>query len=211
MGTLWQDLRYAARQLRSNPGFTVVAVLTLALGIGVNTSIFGLLNALLLRPLAVADSGRLFAVYRGNARPCSYLDFVDFQQRVTGFSGLAADATNESALDVGDGRSQVVLLEAVSFNYAQVMGVKASVGRWFANEDERGGDPFQAVISYRAWQSRLGGSAQVIGRRIRLESQMYTVTGVAPKEFPGMAVPVMTEVWVRSTAMRNIISSRRTF
>jgi predicted permease len=124
------------------------------------------------------------------------LDFVDFQQRVTGFSGLAADATNESALDVGDGRSQVVLLEAVSFNYAQVMGVKASVGRWFANEDERGGDPFQAVISYRAWQSRLGGSAQVIGRRIRLESQMYTVTGVAPKEFPGMAVPVMTEVWV---------------
>src|SRR5437867_3593734 len=98
--TIWQDLKYGMRQLRSSPGFTAVVVLTLGLGIGVNTSIFSLLNALMLRPLAVPNSGGVLGVYRGDDRPCSYPDFVDFQQRANAFSGLAADVTNESALDV---------------------------------------------------------------------------------------------------------------
>jgi len=192
--TIWQDLKFGLRQLWSSPGFTAVAVLTLALGIGVNTSIFSLLNALMLRPLAVLNSGGVLGVYRGDDRPCSYPDFVDFQQRVNAFSGLAADATNESALDVGDS-SEVILAEAVSYNYATVLEIKPVLGRWITTEDEHA-DDFPAVISYRTWQSRFGGDPQVIGKQVRLKSQWYTVIGVAPKDFQGMALPVLTEVWV---------------
>ncbi len=193
--TVLQDLKYGLRQLWSNPGFASVAVLTLALGIGVNTSIFSLLNALMLRPLAVPDSGGVLAVYRGEDRPCSYPDFVDFQERAGAFSGLAADVTTESALDVS-GTSEVILAEAVSYNYAAVLEVKAVLGRWFTSEDERAADQFPAVISYRTWQNRLGGDPHVIGKPVRLESQWYTVAGVAPEDFHGMALPVLTDVWV---------------
>ncbi len=189
-----QDLKYGLRQLWSNPGFTAVAVLTLALGIGVNTSIFSLLNALMLRPLAVPNSGGVLSIYRGDGRPCSYPDFLDFQQSSRLFSGLAADTATESALDVGD-TSQVILAEAVSYNYATVLEVKPALGRWFAAEDERAAG-FPAVISYRTWQSRFGGDPQAIGKQVRLESQWYTVMGVAPKGFQGMAMPVQTAVWV---------------
>jgi predicted permease len=192
--TIGQDVKYGLRQLWSNPGFAAVAVLTLALGIGVNTSIFSLLNALMLRPLAVPNSLGLFGIYRGDGRPWSYADFLDFQQRAGAFSGLAADTTTESALDVGDS-SEVVLAEAVSYNYAVVLGVKAALGRWFAIEDERAGD-FPAVLSYQTWRRRFGGDPRTIGKPVRLESQWYTVVGVAPKDFRGMAVPVLTEVWV---------------
>jgi predicted permease len=192
--TIWQDLKYGLRQLWSNPGFAGVAVLTLALGIGVNTSIFSLLNVLMLRPLAVPNSGGVLEVYRGNDRPCSYPDFVDFGLRANAFSGLAADLTTESALDVGDS-SSVILAEAVSYSYAAVLEVQPVLGRWFAVQDERA-EGFPAVISYRTWQSRFGGDRQVIGMQVRLESQWYTVVGVAPKGFEGTAMPVLTAIWV---------------
>lgn len=189
-----QDLKYGLRQLRSNPGFACIAVLTLALGIGANTSIFSLLNALILRPLAVPNSAGLYEIYRGDGRPCSYPDFLDFRQRAKLFSGLAADMTTESALDVGD-TSEVILAEGVSYDYAAVLQVKPTLGRWFAAEDEHAGG-FPAVISYRTWQSRFGADPHVIGKQVRLESQWYTVVGVAPKTFQGMALPVLTDIWV---------------
>jgi predicted permease len=192
--TIWQDLKYGLRQLWSNPGFAAVAVLTLALGIGVNTSIFSLLNALMLRPLAIPNSSGMLEIYRGDGRPCSYPDFLDFRQRASAFSGLAADTTTESALDVGDS-SEVILVEAVSYNYAAVLEVKPALGRWFTAEDERAAG-FPAVISYRVWQSRFSGDPQAIGKQVRLESQWYTVVGVAPKRFQGMAMPVLTAIWV---------------
>ena len=99
---VWQDLKYGVRQLWHSPGFTAAAAITLALGIGVNTSIFSLLNALLLRPLPGANPGGLVAIERAGSRPCSYPDFLDFERRGTAFSGLAADTSNESTLDVGD-------------------------------------------------------------------------------------------------------------
>ena len=192
--SIWQDLRYGLRQLWSNPGFASIAVLILALGMGANASIFSVLDALILRPLAVPNSDGLYEIYRGNGRPCSYPDFVDFQQRANLFSGLAADITTESALDLGDS-SQVILAEAVSYNYAVTLGARPVLGRWFAAEDEHSGG-FPAVISYRAWQSRFGADPHVIGKQVRLESQWYTVEGVAPKDFQGMALPVLTDVWV---------------
>ncbi|MGP0070304.1 MAG: ABC transporter permease [Bryobacteraceae bacterium] len=198
MEAVWQDLKYGVRQLWHSPGFTAAAAITLALGIGVNTSIFSLLNTLLLRPLPGANPSGLVAIYRAGNRPCSYPDFLDFERRATAFSGLAADTSNESTLDVGDsGASELILLEAVSYNYGLVLGSRTSLGRWFSTEDERAtGEQFPAVISYRLWQSRFGGAPQAIGSRIRVESQWYTVVGVATKEFGGMGPPIVTDVWL---------------
>jgi predicted permease len=195
---VWQDLKYGARQLWRSPSFTAAAAITLALGIGVNTSIFSLLNALLLRPLPGASTSGLVAIYRGDSRPCSYPDFLDFQQRGTAFSGLAADAPNESTLDVGDsGMSEMILVEGVSYNYASVLGTRPLLGRWFSAEDERAAaERFPAVISYRLWRSRFGAGPQAVGSRIRVESQWYTVIGVAAKEFRGLAPPIVTDVWL---------------
>ncbi|HUA20426.1 MAG TPA: ABC transporter permease [Bryobacteraceae bacterium] len=194
----WQDLKYGLRQLWHSPGFTAAAAITLALGIGVNTSIFSLLNALLLRPLPGANTRGLVAIYRGDNRPCSYRDFLDFERRAIAFSGLAADASNESAMDAGDSAtSELVLVEGVSFNYASVLETRALVGRWFAAADERTAEvEFPAVISYRLWQSQFGGDPRAVGRRVRVESQWYTIVGVASKEFQGLEPPIMTDVWL---------------
>jgi putative ABC transport system permease protein len=158
------------------------------------SAIFSLLNALMLRPLAVPESAGLFEVFRSNNRPCSYPDFLDFQQRTHTLARLAADTTTESALDVGD-TSKVILLEAVSFNYAAVLGIRPELGRWFSAGDEHIGQ-FSAVISYETWQSRFGGDPHVLGRQVRVESEWYKVIGVAPQSFQGMAMPVTTAVWV---------------
>ncbi len=187
----WQDLRYGVRQLLSHPGFTITVVLTLALGIGINTSIFSVLNALMLRPLPVPDSANLVSIYRGNARPCSYADYVDLNHETSTFTGLAADATNEAALDIG-GRSEVILTEMVSPNYAAVLELRATLGRWFTPDDR----DFPAVISYRIWQTRLAGNPRVIGTSVHLDSRWYTIIGVAPQDFQGMALPILTDVWV---------------
>jgi hypothetical protein len=160
-----------------------------------NTSIFSLLDALLLRPLPGARSDGLVAIYRGDNRPCSYPDFLDFQDRGGAFSGLAADMTNESALDVR-ATSEIILIEGVSYNYASVLETRPSLGRWFSAQDERTTDEFPMVISYRVWQSRFGADPQVIGKRVRLESQWYIVVGVAARDFQGIALPVVTDAWV---------------
>src|SRR5579863_4894840 len=96
MEAVWQDLKYGGRQLWHSPGFTAAAVITLALGIGVNTSIFSLLDALLLRPLPGANPSGLVAIYREGSRPCSYPDFLDIERRSTAFSGLATETSNQS-------------------------------------------------------------------------------------------------------------------
>lgn len=196
--SVWQDLKYGACQLWRSPGFTAAAVITLALGIGVNTSIFSLLNALLLRPLPGANTRGLVAIYRGDSRPCSYPDFLEFQERGSAFSSLAADAPNESTLDVGDsGTSEMILVEGVSFNYASVLETRPSLGRWFSTDDERAtAEQFPAVISYRLWRSRFRADPQTIGSRIRVESEWYTVVGVAAEEFRGMSPPIVTDVWL---------------
>lgn len=194
--SLLQDLRFGLRTLRKSPGFTAVAVLTLALGIGVNTSIFTLLNALLLRPLAVPEAQRVLALFRGDSRACSYPDYLDYRDRNHAFSGLAVDLPNETALDASD-NSEVILVEGVSYNYANVLETKPLLGRWFSPEDERTAPgEFLAVISYRIWHSRFGDDPNVLGRQVRMESQPYTIIGVAAREFQGMSQPIVTDLWV---------------
>jgi predicted permease len=193
---MWRDSIYAWRQLRLSPGYTAIAVLTLALGIGVNTSIFSLLNALLLRPLPVPDPYRLVTLLRGDNRPCSYPDYLDFRDHNQVFSGLAADLPNETALDTGES-SEVTLVESVSYNFADVLRTQPVLGRWFSPEDERrASGEFVAVISYRVWKNRFAGAPDVLGKQVRLESQPYTIIGVAARDLQGMSQPVLTDLWV---------------
>jgi predicted permease len=191
-----QDLRYAFRQLRRSPGFTLTVVVILALGIGVNTSVFTLLDALLLQPLPVPEPQRVLTFFRGDGRPCSYLDYLDFRNRAQAFSGLAADLPNEGGLEA-DQNSEVVQIEGVSYNYSQVLEMGALRGRWFTSEDERTarGDSL-AVISYRIWHTLYSDDPHVSGKRIRIDGQPYTIVGVAPKELLGMSQPLVTDIWV---------------
>ena len=187
---LGSDLRYAVRQLQRSPGFAVLAVLCLGLGIGANTSIFSALNSVLFRPLSVADPARLLMLSRGQSAYFSYPDFQDLQARGRLLSGLTSSFPMESDLEV-DGVSEFVGAEVVSANYGAVIGVAPALGRWFTSETEP-----VAVISHAVWQNRFGGTANVLGRRIGSEAQSYTVVGVAPPAFTGIFAPYRTDIWV---------------
>ena len=168
----------------------MLAILCLGLGIGANTSIFSALNSVLLRPLPVADPGRVLMLSRGTSASFSYPDFQDLQARGRLLSGLTASFPMESDLEV-DGVSEFVAAEVVSANYGAVLGVAPARGRWFTSETEP-----VAVISHAVWQNRFGGSADVLGRRIGSEAQSYTIVGVAPRAFTGIFAPYRTDIWV---------------
>jgi predicted permease len=187
---LSRDLRHAARQIRRSPGFALLAVLCLGLGIGVNTAIFGVIDSVLLRPMPVAEPARLIMVTRGESTGLSYPAYRDFETRTRVLSGLAATLPMESDLDV-DGESSFVAAEVVSPTYAKVLGVRPSLGRWFVDDREP-----VAVISHAVWERRFNRSPQVLGRIIRSESQSYTIAGVAPREFTGVFAPWRTDLWV---------------
>jgi putative ABC transport system permease protein len=187
---LRNDLRYAVRQVKRSPGFAVLAMLCLGLGIGANTSIFSALNSVLFRPLPGADPGRLLMLSRGTSANFSYPDFQDLQARGRLLSGLTASFPMESDLEV-DGVSEFVAAEVVAANYGAVLGVAPAAGRWFTSETEP-----VAVISHAVWQSRFGGRANVLGRRIGSEAQSYTIVGVAPRAFTGIFAPYRTDIWV---------------
>jgi putative ABC transport system permease protein len=190
LDALGHDLRYAVRQVKRSPGFAVLAMLCLGLGIGANASIFSALNSVLFRPLPVADPGRLVMLGRGASAYFSHPDFQDLQARGRVLPGLTASFPMESDLEV-DGVSEFVAAEVVSANYGSVIGVAPARGRWFTSETEPA-----AVISHAVWQSRFGGSANVLGRRIGSEAQSYTIVGVAPRAFTGIFAPYRTDIWV---------------
>lgn len=187
---LIRDLRHAVRQARRSPGLSTLAVVSLGFGIGVNTAIFGVINAVVLRPMPVAEPDRLMQVSRGKGEPLSYLTYRAFRDRARVLSGVVAAVPMESDLDV-DGESDIAVAEVVSANYAEVMGIRMSVGRWFADEHEPA-----AVISDAVWERRFKRSPEVLGRAIRSESQSYSIVGVAPPEFGGVFAPMRTDLWV---------------
>ena len=185
-----RDLRYGLRGLRKSPGFTAVAVLTLALGIGANTSVFSLSNFVLMRPLAVLDAERVTVVSHGGHPLFSYPNYRDYQDRNQSFTAFAASNPTESSLDY-EGESRATAAEAVSASYSEVMSVQPLLGRWFADENEN-----VAVISYDAWQRMFRGDRDILGKHVRSESQWYTVIGVAPPDFTGICSPIRTDIWV---------------
>ena len=194
MRGVWQDFRYGLQMLVKSPGFTASAVFSLALGIGVNTTIFSFVNALLLKPLPIADSNRLVAVYTSDFSgpplgTSSYPDYIDFRDGSDVFSGMAAYSMEPMSLSGPDG-AQRMLGHIVTGDYFSVLGVEAARGRVFSSEDER-----VVVLSHGLWQRRFGSDPLVVGREIVLNGQPFRVGGVAPRSFTGLTRGIPADVW----------------
>ncbi|HZS07528.1 MAG TPA: ABC transporter permease [Blastocatellia bacterium] len=186
MQTLLQDLRYGARMLAKKPGFTLIAVFTLALGIGANTAIFSVVNAVLLRPLPYKDPQRLVWVWevqaKSNQAMFSPAEFLDYQAQNQSFSGMAAYRLMPVTL-TGTGEPEQLDGLIVTANYFSLLGVPAERGRVFQPEDGRPGAPLVAVISHDFWQKRFGGDPNLIGRALVIGGEPVTVVGVMPPGF----------------------------
>jgi predicted permease len=193
---MFQDLRFGARMLLRQKGFTAVAVLSLALGIGANTAIFSLADALLWRTLPATNNDRLFTLARGDGAPFSYPDYVDYRDRNRLFAGMAAYEPITLAFGNGD-RSGVVMGELVTSNFFEVLGAPMAQGRAFLPEEDRapGAHPV-LVVSHDFWQRRSGGDPQLVGKTVMFNNHSFTVVGVAAEGFAGASIPSRADVWV---------------
>ncbi len=196
--TLWQDLRYGARVLRKSPGFTIVAILTLALGIGANTTIFTVAEAYFLRPLPGSDPAQLVTFTsktpEGQDDDFSLPELRDIAEESSAFSGILAHSGHAGFLEV-HGNSRLIAVDVVSRNYFDVLGVHAIRGRTFAvspgHLSER-----SIILSYAVWQDEFGRDSDLIGKNIVLTGKSYAVVGVAPRSFRGLRRFVPTDAWL---------------
>jgi putative ABC transport system permease protein len=191
------DLRFAFRQLRRNPGFTAVAVLTLALGIGVNTMIFSVVNAVVLRPLPFPDPERLVFLFENNLpkgvrrMSLSYPDYLDWRAQNTVFTDLGLQGETTCTLT---GRADPVRVQGavVTASLFSVLGVRPIVGRHFRSEEGQPGAAPVALISYGLWQQRFGGDSNLVGQTLTLDGRSHTVVGIMPA---GFAFPEAAQLW----------------
>ncbi|HSB12729.1 MAG TPA: ABC transporter permease [Blastocatellia bacterium] len=199
MESVWQDLRFAIRLSARNPGFSVVAVLALAMGIGANTAIFSLVNGALLRPLpAVSNPGELVLLERtrnGRVSNSSYPDYLDYRDNNSTFAGLAAHCG--TPLTLNNGSTERLRSDLVTGNYFSVLGVKAALGRLINPDDDTdpGASPV-AVLSYGFWRRAFGGSPEVAGQKIKLNNYDFTIIGVAARDFVGTEKGLAFDVWI---------------
>jgi len=185
MLTFVRDLRYAARMLAKSPGFTVVAVLTLALGIGANTAIFSFIDGVLLKPLPYGHPERILMVWEkppgGDRNGISTLNYLDWKNQNKVFDAMAAQTGGAMTLS-GSGDPVMLRGTRVSPGYFDIFGVKAAMGRTFAPDEDQDGKGNVVVISHKAWQERFGGGSDIIGRVLTLNGKPHTVIGVLPKD-----------------------------
>jgi predicted permease len=195
MSGLIQDVRYALRQLRKNPGFTVVAALTLALGIGANTAIFSVVNAVLLRPLPYKDDSRLVVILSEGRNPVPPANFNDWREQSQSFSQMgAAEAWGPNL--TGTSNPEKVPALHVTSDIFPLLGVQPLLGRTFLPEEQETGKEHEVVLSYSLWQSHFAGKSEIIGQSMALNGEPYTVVGVMPDDFkfaPFWATK--TELW----------------
>ena len=197
METIIKDVRYGIRGLRKRPGFTIVAVLTLALGIGANSAIFSVLNAVLLRPLPYANADRIVRIdeTEGKGRMgVSPPNLLDFQQQNQTFESVAG-YTAGSFILTGAGEPLRVQSSAISADLFSVVGVKPLIGRSFSKTDEKPEQARVALISYGLWQRRFGGDHALLDKQITLDGLSYTVVGVMPNDFEFPIQPERAEIW----------------
>jgi len=196
--SIFSDVRFALRQLRRSPGFTIAAVLTLALAIGANAVVFSILNAFLLRPLNVARPESLYQLQHGNEASAyqSYPDYLDLRNRNRSFDSLVAYTGGEVGLDAGSDPTEVWVEEA-SGNYFDALGLQPYLGHFFHAVDEHGTNsaPY-IVLSYEYWHTHFEDDRSVVGRVVQLNRHPFTILGVAPPEFNGTLLFFNPTMWV---------------
>jgi putative ABC transport system permease protein len=208
MENLMKDLKYGLRMIVSHPGFTAVAVASLALGIGLNTTIFSIVNAVLLRPPAVRDPGELVQIYSHHPDfqygSHSYPDYIDYKRENTVFQDLAGHSLMIASHNQED-QSSLVIGEVVTTNYFDLLGVKPLIGRGFGADDDpgQGGSPV-VVLGHGFWQRHFGGKGEALGQSVRLNGIHYTVIGVLPPKFTGMIPGFPPELWVPVTMVDEV-------
>jgi len=195
MGALFQDLRYAVRRMIRTPGLVAAAVLSLALGIGANSTVFSIVDGMVLRPWPIPDPDGLMKLFsrtqgdRGNE--FSFPEYLDLRQQAASFSGLAAYSRHGAILRVAD-ESELLFANVISENYFSVLGVRPELGRTvFSDSSEPA-----VVISYSLWQRRFGGDPAIVGKKIQLTYTDMAVVGVAPRDFRGLEKFLSCEVWI---------------
>src|ERR1700678_2022773 len=215
MSAIWQNLRYAARMLAKNPGFTVVAVLTLALGIGANTAIFSTVYSALLKPLPYYRPDGLITIGEGRNQTknnealssnSSNPDFQDWKKMTKSFESLAAYAFDAFTL-TGNGDPKNVFATQVTANFFRTLGVKVALGRNFVDGEDTSDGPHEVILTNGFWRSDFGGDPGVIGRTIRLNGKPVTIVGVLSRDFqfaPSNAFPL----WVPMHASGDLATRR---
>ena len=214
MDSLWRNLRHAFRLLAKSPGFTAIAVLTLALGIGANAAIFSVVYTALLRPLPYHQPDRLVTLGEGrlkdsnvaDSQNTSHPDFVDWQKMAKSYQSLAAYGFDAFTLG-GNGEPKAVFATQVTPNFFATLGVKPLLGRTFLDGEDAGDGPHVTMLTYGAWQSDFGGDRNVIGRTITLDNKPVTIVGVLPRDFqfaPSLAFPL----WVPMHAKGDMVTRR---
>ncbi|MGE5321861.1 MAG: ABC transporter permease, partial [Actinomycetota bacterium] len=218
MHNFFQDIRFALRSMRKSPGFAIVAVITLALGIGANTAIFTVVNAVFFHPIPVRDPERLLEIFTIDQRkdllantalfPSSYPNGEDIQRRLQSFSGVTIDSFLFAPVSISiHGVPDQYFAEMVSGNYFDVLGVRAAMGRTFrAEEDAEPGAGPVIVLSHNFWERKFAADPNIIGRNVMLNGQGFTVIGVAPRGFQGASAIGGPDMWVPMSMHDQILS-----
>ncbi len=208
METLLQDVRYAIRAMLKSPGFTGVAILSLALGIGANAAIFSLVNTILFRPLPILEPARIVELTptrQGNEfNSFSYPLYRDFRDKNEVFDALAVYRFAPMSLS-REGNNERIWGYIVSGNYFDMLGVKPAAGRFFTQEEDRvpGASPV-AVVSYGCWQRRFGGDPNLVGKEITINGSRFDVVGIAPEGFGGTVIIFTPEIWVPTMMAKQV-------
>ena len=197
---LFADVKYALRWLRRSPGFTTVAILSLALGIGFNTALFTIVDSVLFRPLPVDRPDRLVEIYTTSPdgdtyATSSYPDYLDFKSQNHVFADIVGHSMILAAVSDGD-RSRMALGEVVTGNFFQVLGIRAELGRTLLPQDDKPGAPRAVLLSYGAWTRDYGSNPGVVGQTMRIHGQPYTIVGVASRSYAGMVPMVSAVLWM---------------
>ncbi|HKS40996.1 MAG TPA: ABC transporter permease [Blastocatellia bacterium] len=202
METLLKDIRYGFRMLLRSPGFTAVAVISLALGIGANTAIFSIISSFLLAPLPVEEPNQLVSIFTTDTKnpgplPVSHYNFLDYRDKTDVFTGVTAFNFAAVNLSKGAGENRQVFAQVVSGNYFDVLGVKPVQGRTFIpDEDKTPSTHPVVVLSYGSWQRDFGGDPNLVGSTVSLNRRDFTVIGVAPKDFEGTNLGGGPDMWI---------------